>query len=53
MRAWVYKQVDNCLEFVANNKTIDTMDQELIQDCINTSNQDYCNYLMDKYKLCF
>ncbi len=52
-RAWVYKQVDDCLTFVANGNQIDPLDHEVIQNCINNSNKDYCNYLMDKYKLCF
>ena len=53
LRAWVYKQIDNCLEFVKDNKHIDVNDHQIIQDCINHSNIEYCQYLMDKYTLCF
>lgn len=48
---WVYNQVFKVLEFVAENKNIDVIDEQPIQDCINNSDVTYYHYLIEKYNV--
>jgi len=48
---WVFNQVHKMFEFANNNLTFDFPDREEIQECINTSNKQLAEKLINKYNI--
>lgn len=49
--SWVYDQIYKAVDFVNNNQTIDKKTSELIQKCINNSDDKLAKTIINKYNL--